>query len=213
MSELFEQLDFIENPQYEQIISDLLTNKYSVVETFFNTTEVNNLRNALLSKQENDVFKKAAIGNKVNENIVKSIRGDQIFWLDETKTNPSEKVFFNKMNDLINYLNKTCFMGILQKEFHYAIYPQGTFYKRHLDTFQNDDRRKLSIVCYLNNENWKPENGGELVLYLNNNGQEKPTIIYPFPGRMVIFESQLLEHEVKPVNTKRFSITGWLKTR
>ncbi|MCB0447193.1 MAG: 2OG-Fe(II) oxygenase, partial [Gelidibacter sp.] len=36
---------------------------------------------------------------------------------------------------------------------------------------------------------------------------------YPFPGRVVIFESQIIEHEVKPVNTERLSITGWLKTR
>ncbi len=50
-------------------------------------------------------------------------------------------------------------MGILHKEFHYALYPEGTFYKRHLDTFQNDDRRKLSIVYYLNEENWLPEYG------------------------------------------------------
>ncbi|WP_338734149.1 2OG-Fe(II) oxygenase [Mangrovimonas cancribranchiae] len=145
--------------------------------------------------------------------IVKTIRGDQIFWIDEAKANTSEQLFFTKVNDLIAYLNKTCFMGILHKEFHYVIYPKGTFYKRHLDMFQKDDRRKLSIVCYLNDEDWTPENGGELVLYLNNEGQEIPKVIYPFPGRMVIFESQLLEHEVKPVNTKRLSITGWLKTR
>jgi SM-20-related protein len=104
-------------------------------------------------------------------------------------------------------------MGILQKEFHYAIYPKSTFYKRHIDTFQNDDRRKLSIVCYLNEEDWQPENGGELVLYLDDNGSEVQKVIYPFPGRIVIFESQIIEHEVKPVETERLSITGWLKTR
>ncbi|HPF98349.1 MAG TPA: 2OG-Fe(II) oxygenase, partial [Mangrovimonas sp.] len=112
------------------------------------------------------------------------------------------------------YLNKTCFLGILQKEFHYALYPKGTFYKRHLDTFQNDDRRKLSFVFYLNDETWKPENGGELVLYLQENTHEVPKMVYPMPGRVVIFESQELEHEVKPVlESQRLSITGWLKTR
>ncbi|MBR9756840.1 MAG: 2OG-Fe(II) oxygenase [Algicola sp.] len=213
MSELFEQLDFVENPQYEQIISDLQQQQFSIVETFFNDEEVAALRDALLEKQADDAFKKAAIGNKVNENVVKTIRGDHIFWIDETKANAAEGLFFNKINSLITYLNQTCFMGILYKEFHYAIYPQGTFYKRHIDTFQNDDRRKLSVVCYLNHESWQPENGGELVLYLNRNGIEVPKAIYPFPGRVVIFESQILEHEVKPVNTKRLSITGWLKTR
>ncbi|MCB0388313.1 MAG: 2OG-Fe(II) oxygenase, partial [Winogradskyella sp.] len=122
-------------------------------------------------------------------------------------------LFFNKINNLVNYLNKTCFLGILHKEFHYALYPEGTYYKRHLDTFQNDDRRKLSFVCYLNEEGWLPENGGELVLYLDENGKETEKVIYPFPGRVVIFESQIIEHEVKPVNKERMSITGWLKTR
>lgn len=213
MAELFEQLDFVENPMYERIISDLMEQQYSVVEGFFSSEEVSLLRNSLLEKYEEDNFKKAAIGNRLNETIEKSVRGDFIFWLNESEANAAEKQFFHKINDMVSYLNKTCFMGILFKEFHYALYPKGTFYKRHLDTFQNDDRRKLSIVCYLNEEDWQPEYGGELVLYLNENGREVEKTIYPFPGKMVIFESQILEHEVKPVEQKRLSITGWLKTR
>lgn len=212
-SELYEQLEFRENPLYEKIIGDLLEYKYSIVEDFFDLQEVAMLRQSLLEKYEEDEFKKAAIGNRVNETIIRSVRGDFILWLNEKEAGPGEAIFFSKINSLIDYLNKTCFLGILQKEFHYALYPQGTFYKRHLDTFQNDDRRKLSLVCYLNDEDWKPENGGELVIYREENGEEKALNIYPFPGRVVIFESQELEHEVKPVKTTRLSITGWLKTR
>ena len=133
--------------------------------------------------------------------------------MNEATAEPAESIFFQKINDLVQYLNRTCFMGILHKEFHYALYPEGTFYKRHLDTFQNDGRRKLSMVCYLNNEDWIPENGGELRIYTTNNGKEEELKIYPLPGRMVIFESQELEHEVKTVRVPRLSITGWLKTR
>ena len=214
MNELFEQLDFVENPLYERIISDLLESGYSITDAFFSEQEVAILRASLLTKYEEDNFKKAAIGNRTNEVIAKSIRGDFILWLDESKMDATEAVFFNKVNDLVRYLNKTCFLGILQKEFHYALYPKETFYKRHLDTFQNDDRRKLSFVFYLNDETWKPENGGELVLYLQENTHEVPKIVYPMPGRVVVFESQELEHEVKPVlESQRLSITGWLKTR
>jgi SM-20-related protein len=213
MNPLFEEIDFIENLQYERIIEEILEKRYSVVEDFFTMEEVSVLRQSLIEKHEEEMFKKAAIGNRVNEIIVKSIRGDVILWMDENKANAAEKLFFNKINNLVNYLNKTCFLGILQKEFHYAVYPEGTYYKRHIDTFQNDDRRKLSIVCYLNEDGWLPENGGELVLYLNENGEETEKVIYPFPGRVVIFESQIIEHEVKPVKSKRLSITGWLKTR
>ncbi|OBX24275.1 MULTISPECIES: 2OG-Fe(II) oxygenase [Bizionia] len=213
MNQLFEEIAFVENLQYERIIDDILTQKYSLVENFFTDLEVLELRKSLLDKHEADVFKKAAIGNRVNEVIEKSIRGDVILWIDENRADPLEAAFFSKINNLIEYLNKTCFLGILHKEFHYALYPEGTYYRRHLDTFQNDDRRKLSFVCYLNEDGWLPENGGELVLYLNENGKETEKVIYPFPGRVVIFESQILEHEVKPVKTERLSITGWLKTR
>ena len=213
MSHLFEGIDFVENPLYEQIISDIATKQFSIVENFFSAEEVALLRQSLIEKHEEDAFKKAAIGNRLNETIVKSIRGDMILWMEEAKADTTELLFFNKINDLVNYLNRTCFLGILHKEFHYAIYPTNTFYKRHIDTFQNDDRRKLSMVCYLNEEDWQPENGGELVLYLDDNGQEIEQVIYPFPGRVVIFESQIIEHEVRPVKTERLSITGWLKTR
>ncbi|WP_308991677.1 2OG-Fe(II) oxygenase [Mariniflexile litorale] len=213
MSHLFEAIDFVENDLYEQIISDIGKQQFSIIENFFSDEEVNILRQSLLEKYEEDAFKKAAIGNRVNEIIVKSIRGDVILWMEEAKADTSELLFFNKINELVSYLNRTCFMGILHKEFHYAIYPKNTYYKRHIDTFQNDDRRKLSFVCYLNEDGWLPENGGELVLYLNENDKEVENVIYPFPGRVVIFESQIIEHEVKPVNTERLSITGWLKTR
>ena len=209
--ELFEQLDFSVNQQYEQIIEDLLEKQYSIVDDFFQTEEIDRLRTSLLAKYEEDQFKKSAIGNRTNELIEKAIRGDFILWMNEVEAGETEKIFFNKINNLVDYLNRTCFMGILHKEFHYAVYPKGTFYKRHLDTFQNDSRRKLSIVSYLNDENWLKTNGGELVIYKEDGSEE---VIYPLPGRVVIFESQILEHEVKEVkNSERLSITGWLKTR
>jgi len=210
-TELFEQVDFEVNLKFEKIIEDLLKDQYSIIDTFFDASEIEILRTATFQKFEEDQFKKSAIGNRTNEVIEKAIRGDFILWIDEQKADRAESIFFTKINNLVAYLNKTCFMGILHKEFHYAVYPTGTFYKRHLDTFQNDSRRKLSIVCYLNEENWLTTNGGELVIYKPDGNEE---VIYPMPGRVVIFESQVLEHEVKKVtNDQRLSITGWLKTR
>ena len=209
--ELFEQLETATIPQYEIIINDLLARQYSIVDSFFTEEEVALFRNSLLAKYEEDRFKKSAIGNRTNEEIDRSVRGDFILWINELQQTPAEQLFFEKINAFIAYLNRTCFLGILQKEFHYAIYPTGTFYKRHLDTFMNDDRRRLSVVCYLNEANWPASNGGELVIYPEG---KKEIEILPLPGRIVFFESQILEHEVKPVKAgERLSITGWLKTR
>jgi len=205
--------DFALNPLYERLIDDIARQKYSIVDNFFPEAEVQALRQSLLDKYEADRFKKSAIGNQANEKVLDAVRGDFILWLDEENATGAESMFFDRLKDLTQYLNRTCYMGIARQEFHYALYPEGTFYKRHLDTFQNDKSRKLSVVCYLNNEDWQPEYGGELTIYTHEKGAELPVDIYPLAGRMVIFESQVLEHEVKPVKHPRLSITGWLKTR
>lgn len=201
MSDLFEV-----NLFYEKIISDYLNNGFCVINNWLTNDETIQLRKELNHFYDADCFKKSAIGNRLNENLERSIRNDFIFWLNETK---HAATFFKKINSFIDYLNKTCFAGIVTNEFHYAAYPKGSFYKKHIDTFQNDDRRTISIVCYLN-EIWNESFGGELKLYLNN----QTLRIFPTNGKIVLFDSKTIEHEVLPVLTKnkRLSITGWLKT-
>ena len=96
--ELYEQLDFVENPLFESIIEDLMQQQYSVVDNFFPEAEVIALRTNLIAKYEADRFKKSAIGSRVNEEIDKTIRGDFILWIDETKTDVIEQLFFQKIN-------------------------------------------------------------------------------------------------------------------
>ena len=200
------------NPIYEKIIDDLSNQKYSISDFFFSPEETKQLRESII--QQDKDFHQAAIGNSQNEQIVKSVRGDKIRWIDESQKSKTEEIFFEKINDFILYLNMTCYMGIEESEFHYAVYPEGTFYQRHVDAFKNDDRRTLSIVLYLNDEEWKDEYGGQLTLYLpDENNTEKELNVLPLAGRIAIFDSKTIPHEVKKVNRPRYSITGWLKTR
>ncbi|TGN29826.1 2OG-Fe(II) oxygenase [Empedobacter tilapiae] len=202
------------NPIYEKIIDDLSNQKYSISDFFFSTEETKQLREAIIRKENKKDFHQAAVGSSVNEQIVKSIRGDKIRWIDEENKTETEEIFFSKINDFIEYLNLTCYMGIEESEFHYAIYPEGTFYQKHVDAFKNDDRRTLSIVLYLNDEEWKDEFGGQLTLYLSDeNKNETELDIVPLAGRLAVFDSKTIPHEVKTVNRPRYSITGWLKTR
>ncbi|HBX62660.1 2OG-Fe(II) oxygenase [Empedobacter sp.] len=202
------------NPIYEKIIDDLSNQKYSISDFFFSTEETKQLREAIIRKENKKDFHQAAVGSSVNEQIIKSIRGDKIRWIDEENKTETEEIFFSKINDFIDYLNLTCYMGIEESEFHYAIYPEGTFYQKHVDAFKNDDRRTLSIVLYLNDEEWKDEFGGQLTLYLeDDNKAEKELDILPLAGRLAVFDSKSIPHEVKTVNRPRYSITGWLKTR
>ena len=84
-----------------------------------------------------------------------------------------------------------------------TVYPPGAFYKKHLDQFNRDDHRKLSIICYLNND-WLPEYGGQLRMWISG----KPIDVLPTAGRLVCFRSDMTEHEVLPATHPRLSITG-----
>ncbi|WP_282628716.1 2OG-Fe(II) oxygenase [Empedobacter sedimenti] len=202
------------NPIYEKIIDDLLNQKYSISDFFFSEEETKQLRESIIQQDNSQDFHQAAIGNAQNEQIVKSVRGDKIRWIDESQKTATEEVFFSKINHFIDYLNQTCYMGIEESEFHYAIYPIGTFYQKHIDAFKNDDRRTLSIVLYLNDEEWNDDFGGQLALYLpKDDGTESELNVLPLAGRLAVFDSKTIPHEVKKVNRPRYSITGWLKTR
>ena len=150
MAAIFPSIDFEPNPLYESIISDLLAQDYSVLDDFFDPHTIGLPRNSLLLHFEEDRFKKAAIGNRTNELVAVGIRGDYILWIDEQLENPATQLFFKEIHQFVAYLNRSCFMGLRHMEFHYALYPPGTGYKRHIDAFQNDDRRKLYIAIYLN---------------------------------------------------------------
>ena len=202
------------NPIYEKIINDLLNQKYSISDFFFSEQETKQLRESIIQQDNNQDFHQAAVGNAQNEQIVKSVRGDKIRWIDESQQTETEEIFFSKINHFIDYLNQTCYMGIDESEFHYAVYPEGTFYQKHIDAFKNDDRRTLSIVLYLNDEEWKDDFGGQLALYLpKDDGTENELNVLPLAGRLAVFDSKTIPHEVKKVNRPRYSITGWLKIR
>lgn len=210
---IYTQLEFQPNALYEQIIEDLQQRHYSVVPGFLSQGLTAELREELLAFYEQDRFKEAAIGNHLNEQVRSEIRGDYIFWLGSEPNRPGPRAFLDRIADLVAYLNRTCFLGIAGSEFHYALYPEGTCYKRHLDMFRNDDRRKLSVICYLNHPDWQEADGGELVLFLpREEGGEEQVVVRPWPGLMVLFESQYLEHEVRPARRPRLSLTGWMKT-
>lgn len=150
-------------------------------------------------------FKKAGIGHQHEKQINEGIRGDYIQWIDRTQAAPALRVYLEKLNSVVGFVNQSLYLSLKDYEVHLTQYPPGTFYKRHLDQFKKDDHRKLSAICYLN-RNWTPEEGGQLRLYLQN----KTLDILPEAGRLVCFRSDLLEHEVLPATRPRLSLTGWL---
>ena len=201
---------------FEPLIDGILANGYGLVDAFLTPGEVTHLRNRLYQQQAAGQFHEAGIGRAADQNgqavVEKSIRGDEILWLDANTASPEETLFLDRIDQFIQYLNRTCYLGLRDSELHYARYPVGTFYARHLDRFRADSKRKLSVICYLN-DTWQPADGGQLSVYVPQpDGSEQTTLIDPTGGRLVCFDSGLLEHEVLPATRERLSITGWLRT-
>jgi len=149
-------------------------------------------------------MKMAGIGKSKDKQVNEAIRGDYIRWIDPAAAPPEVLRYLERMRDLMSYLNRSLFLSLKDLEGHMTVYPAGSYYKRHLDQFKADDRRKLSAICYLNND-WKEDEGGQLRMYLESG----PKDVFPLAGRLVCFRSDLIEHEVLPATRPRLSLTGW----
>lgn len=197
---------------YDKAIDSLADEGYAIIDGFLSPVETEWLRLETIRRFTDDRFKRAGIGHLDSYQRDKSIRGDYIHWIDRTNIGQEGQFFFAKLDNLIQFVNRTCYLGLKEAELHFAVYPPGAFYKRHLDTFKDDDARKLSVICYLNEPDWKESDGGMLRLFLPQNGQaEKEVDIMPVGGRLVCFRSDMLEHEVLVAHRERFSATGWLR--
>ncbi|MEH0154185.1 2OG-Fe(II) oxygenase [Limibacter armeniacum] len=193
--------------QLDQLVDGLAEQHFGLVDNFFTGEEVDTLLNEFEAYQQQDEFKKAGIGQQDDFQVNKKIRGDHIRWIEESDTHLS--FFAEKIRTLIDFLNQTCYLGLKDFEAHFAVYPEGTFYKRHLDQFHQDKNRQITILCYLNKE-WTEADGGQLRLFFPEGENEKTLDILPKAGRLLIFRSDKLEHEVLLTHKERYSIAGWL---
>lgn len=194
------------NEKFELLINSFIDNKVGISENFLSKSLSKILKENIQELNNEGLMKNASIGNNNNKNQNENIRSDKICWIEKKNKKENEKEFIDQIENFIDYINKTCFTNIKSYEFHYALYEIGSFYKTHRDQFKNDSGRKFSLINYLN-ENWKDDDGGELVIYQKNNIQK----ISPNTGKSIFFKSDEISHEVKVSNKVRISVTGWLK--
>ena len=191
---------------FEIIVDSYLNDNVGITEHFISDKLANHLKQNLLALYKKKAMTAAGVGNNEKFAQDSTVRGDFIYWLDRKNNNEYENEFFDHIDEFILYLNKSCFAGITGYEFHYSIYEKGTFYKKHLDQFNNNPTRRFSMISYLNAD-WHVQDGGELLIHQAYNNKR----IAPTQGKTVFFKSNELEHEVLVTNQIRMSITGWLK--
>ena len=135
------------------------------------------------------------------------IRGDDTCWLEEPLF-AAERLLLADMEQLRLELNGEAYLGLFDLEMHYAWYPPGAGYARHVDQPQGREDRVVSVVLYLN-ESWMPADGGQLRLF----DAETARDVEPLAGRLVAFVTAGREHAVLPTQKERLSVTGWFRRR
>lgn len=177
------------------------------------------LREALVALDHLGRFSPARIGAGEGLREDRAIRGDSVCWFDADAPDSAGSgrrgirpglevgLFLARMALLRDRLNATCFLSLQGLECHAACYEAGGFYEAHLDTPSGDSRRVISFAHYLS-ERRDGEAGG--CLRVHGEDGEAPVDIAPEFDRLVVFQSRRVRHEVRPVESRRFSMTGWM---
>lgn len=193
---------------FDKIIADLVKQGWNVTPHFFSPQLISALRDELLDHAGHDRLQAARIGKGAQLALRGDIRGDETRWLNG-ETQP-QRDYLALMEALQQRLNRDLFLGLNDLEAHFALYAPGTGYNKHLDSFQNNNLRRITVVSYLN-EDWHPDDGGELLLF--NGNDEVFERLLPEAGTLVCFVSEEIPHEVATTRRQRASIAGWFRVR
>ena len=192
------------------IIDNIAQQGYAVIEQFINPQEVAFLARRAKFLQNAGEMHNATTGiTKVGNS---TLRGDLIYWMEADQASSAETVYLSAMAELQQAINQTFFLCLFEYESHFAIYPPGSAYQKHLDQFIGKEERKVSCILYLNH-NWHSDDGGQLRMFLDKKDETKFIDITPQSGTLVVFLSSDFLHQVLLAKRERMSVTGWFRTR
>jgi SM-20-related protein len=191
-----------------ELYADLFAHGIAVRDRFLEIGEVRALAAAARERRAGGEFSPARIG--AGERLLhrEDIRGDLTCWLGGGE-NAAERGLLRLLEELRLRLVCDGLPGLFDLELHYACYPPGAAYARHVDRPQGRDQREVSLILYLN-ENWQGADGGALRVYSQ---EEKFRDIEPIGGRLVLFLTEGREHAVLPARRERLSVAGWFRSR
>jgi SM-20-related protein len=192
----------------DDLIEGLRADGIAVRDRFLEASLIEALSECAGARRDRGDFTPARIGAGRVLQRREDIRGDSICWLEEPLF-PAERELFALLEKMRRRLNQSLFLGLYEIEQHYACYPAGAGYARHVDQPRGHGARRLSSIVYLN-EDWRESDGG-LLRCRTDHGNFRE--IEPAGGRLVLFLTEGREHEVLRTSRQRLSITGWFLGR
>lgn len=196
----------------ENLLDEIDQHGFVVIDNFLPAPTIQALSAQAKALQQSGSLRQAGVGKAAPNQITGKVRNDSIYWLDTIGQSAEQATYLKRMMELQESLNRYFFLGLFEFETHFAIYPPGGVYHKHLDQFKGQQERQVSAILYLN-EAWQAKDGGELRLYLGRTADQSFMDIAPLSGRMILFLSGKFFHEVLPATRERISLTGWFRTR
>ncbi|MEM6582031.1 MAG: 2OG-Fe(II) oxygenase [Pseudomonadota bacterium] len=178
----------------------------------------------------------AQMGRLESKRKNQQLRGDSTLWITDESNAGAD--WLNWTGQLQTYLNRHLLLGLFSFESHYAHYPAGSAYTRHLDTFHTGSKRATaknvatnhgqSAQSHMQSQSQNSLQTASsrvlsLVAYLNRNWPEDAggelmlyiadgvVKVQPCHATLVVFLSDEFEHEVRPASVDRFSVAGWFR--
>ncbi len=155
-------------------------------------------------------FKAASIGHGSSKFVQSQIRGDDTLWLQDCMDSRLHSEVLSVLEQIRLALNQHFYLGLQSVEGHFALYPPGHGYEKHIDNHKGASHRKITFVYYLN-EDWATGHGGELSLFDPQGQEEKIHMIEPRLGQLLLFRSEVFPHQVEKNARVRKSLTGWFR--
>ncbi|HBH43439.1 MAG TPA: 2OG-Fe(II) oxygenase [Hyphomonas atlantica] len=150
----------------------------------------------------------AGIGRDDAFQVDRSIRKTRITWLDDSSD--AQRAFSAWAETWRQALNRHLMLGLFEFEACFAVYPEGGFYDRHLDSFEGARNRIVSLVVYLN-DTWDAADGGALLVWPEGASEDAPHVatLVPEGGGVVMMLSETIPHAVQRTERLRYAIAGW----
>lgn len=191
-----------------ELVDALVEQGWYVGEGFIPAELCAALHHELGAMADHEALEAAGIGRGQEHALRRDIRGDAIRWLD--RESQARRQYLEAMAELQQELNRALFLGLFEYEAHFAHYPPGAFYKRHLDSFRGRANRVISTVGYLNPD-WPADGGGEMAIFAADDPEREVARVRPEAGTFACFLSDSVPHEVLPTRLPRASIAGWFR--
>jgi SM-20-related protein len=192
---------------WERVKHDLERQAWSLIPSLLPKQQLDAALSIVERKCKKDQFYQAKVGKDLNKSLRKHIRNSDISWVENSELGHDLSSVHHFYVYLMQEFNQYFYLSLKRWESQLAYYPQGGFYKKHLDQLRENKHRQLTCIFFLQD----CLQGGELVLYQRENKAQIDAIVPSRAGSCVLFFSGEIYHQVLPTFSERISLTTWFR--